>query len=126
LDRAIVGGEEVSREDCAEAEATARQLGIPQQFALKLLPLIKANRAAGQAPAPVAVVPAAQARHREEKMLRGQVEQAARKYAYRAGLDPREVNLELRRAGHPPRRTATTEQLGAILDTLAAWYGGLK
>jgi superfamily II DNA or RNA helicase len=121
FDRAILAGEEVSPLDLAAAQATAKQLGIPAQYALNLLPLLQQSYPAPN-PAPTEVVTP---RHRQEKMLRSEVESLARKFAYRAGVGPREVNLSLRKAGHPPRAKATLDELKKMLDTLAYWHGKL-
>lgn len=119
FDRAILAGEEVSPQDVAAAQATARQLGIPAQYALNLLPLLQQPR---PNPAPTEVVTP---QHRQEAMLRKEVESLARKFAYRAGVDPREVNTQLRKAGFPPRAKATIDELKKMLDTLARWRGQL-
>ncbi|MGC4885674.1 DEAD/DEAH box helicase [Micromonospora sp. DT227] len=124
FDRAILAGEEVSPEDLAAAQTTARQLGIPTQYALNLLPLLRQ-----QAPEVNPVRPPATEiitpRHRQERMLRAEVEALARKYAFKAKLEPREVNTELRRAGFPPRAKASINDLQRMLDTLARWHGDL-
>ncbi len=122
FDRAIVAGEEASPQDVAAAQTTARLLGIPVQYALNLLPLLRQQ---ASSPVPVVVSEFEQPRHRREKMLRSEVESLARKYAYRAKVEPREVNTALRRAGHPPRAKATIEQLEKMQDTLARWLGEL-
>lgn len=124
FDRAILAGEEVSPQDVAAAQETARQIGIPAQYALNLLPLLRQQQAQDQPthPAPAEVtVP----RHRQEKMLRSEVETLARKYAYRAKLEPREVNTALRKAGFPPRAKASLDDLRGMLDALARWHGDL-
>lgn len=119
FDRAILAGEEVSPQDMAAAQATARQLGIPAQYALNLLPLLQQPR---PKPSPAEVITP---QHRQEKMLRSEVEALARKFAYRAGVGPREVNTALRKAGFPPRAKATLDELKKMLDTLAYWHGKL-
>lgn len=121
FDRAILAGEEVSPLDLTAAQETARQLGIPAQYALNLLPLLRQRQEPAAEPAGTVITP----RHRQEKMLRSEVETLARKHAYRAGVDAREVNTALRRAGFPPRAKATIEQLEQMLDTLARWHGQL-
>lgn len=120
FDRAILTGEEVSPQDVAAAQATARQLGIPSHYALNLLPLLRGQTMAAQ-PAEVRVTTP---RHRQEKLLRAEVESLARKYAYRKKVDPREVNTALRRAGFPARAKASIEDLHKMLETLARWHGG--
>lgn len=123
FDRAIVAGEDASAEDVAAAQATAKQLGIPAQYALNLLPLLRQQTSPTPATAPVQ--PEETPLHRMRKVLRGQVETMARKYAYRAKLEPREVNTALRRAGFPPRAKATVDELQQMLETLAKWSSEL-
>lgn len=122
FDRAILAGEEVSQQDLEAAQTTARQLGIPAQYALNLLPLLRQQSPAVPNPAPTEVVTP---RHRQEKMLRSEVETLARKVAFRAGVEPKQVNIDLRKAGFPPRAKASIEELQRMLDTLARWHGAL-
>lgn len=119
--RAIVNGEEVSPQDVTAAQETARQIGIPAQYALNLIPLLRQKEAPTH-PAPAEVVVP---RHRQEKMLRSEVESLVRKHAYRAGVEPKTVNTALLRAGFPPRPKASLDDLRAMLDTLARWHGAL-
>lgn len=123
FDRAILAGEEVSPQDVEACQATARQLGIPAQYALNLLPLLR--QPTEQAAPPVAPGEPATPRHRQEKMLRSEVESLARKYAYKAKMQPKDVNFALRKAGFPPRAKATIEDLKRMLETLAYWHGEL-
>ncbi|MET8198063.1 DEAD/DEAH box helicase [Micromonospora taraxaci] len=124
FDRAILAGEEVSPQDVAAAQATAQQLGIPNQYALNLLPLMRQQASSPEVVDPLStqvVTP----QHRQEKILRGEVETLSRKYAYKAKLQFRDVNAELRRAGFPPRAKASIRELQKMLDTLARWHGAL-
>lgn len=124
FDRAIVAGEEVSPQDVAAAQATAQQLGIPTQYALNLLPLLR-QQGPPQIESDPLSTQVVTPRHRQEKMLRSEVESLSRKYAYKAKLEPREVNTELRRAGFPQRAKATIDELQRMLETLARWHGSL-
>ncbi|MEU0548411.1 DEAD/DEAH box helicase family protein [Micromonospora sp. NPDC005979] len=123
FDRAILAGEEVSPTDLVAAQATARQLGIPTQYALNLLPLMR-QQAPEAAPVHPPATEVVTPRHRQERMLRAEVETLARKYAFKAKLEPRQVNTELRRAGFPPRAKASISELRGMLNMLARWHGG--
>jgi superfamily II DNA or RNA helicase len=120
FDRAILGGEETSPDDYAAAQAKCRELGIPAQYALNILPLLTG------APIPPTVsVVTASPQHRREKLLRQTVETLARKVAFKAGVSPKQVNIDLLKAGHPPRKTATIRELEQIETLLAKWLGDL-
>lgn len=128
FDRAILGGDEVSAEELAAAQERAQQLGIPRMYAANLVPLLRAQAAQGQAEL---VIPeraaAAQEteipRHRREKLLRQDVETLARKVSYRKGRPPKDINIDLLKAGHPKRSKATVEDLEAMRRTLLGWLG---
>jgi superfamily II DNA or RNA helicase len=124
FDRAILGGDECSPEELAEAEAKCRSLGIPTRFALNLVPLLRQQRAGGS-PSVVVPDPVEEPRFRREKMLRQEVELLARRAAYKAGRTPKEINGDLLRFGHPARKKATVEQLEGIRRTLLEWLGDL-
>jgi superfamily II DNA or RNA helicase len=122
FERAILAGSETSPEAYVAAQAKCRELGIPAQYALNILPLLRSTPAAPRPhPAPVKVT----AQHRHEKMLRDGVEALARKVAYRAGVPFKKVNADLLRAGHPQRKRATIAQLEAIERTLTKWLAEL-
>lgn len=125
FDRAILGGEDVSRLELDDAADWCRRYGIPPAFAASVA---RGRREDALAP-PVSdkdEPPAAQQpRHRREKMLRGEVETLARKFARRASVEPREVNTALLRAGFPARKAATVEQLEQMLAFLAEKLGDL-
>jgi superfamily II DNA or RNA helicase len=124
FDRAILGGDECTPAELAEAEAQCRLLGIPTRFALNLVPLLREQRAGGS-PAAAVPNPVEEPRFRREKMLRAEVETLARRAAYKAGRTPKEINGDLLRFGHPSRKKATVEQLEAIRRTLLEWLGDL-
>jgi superfamily II DNA or RNA helicase len=121
FDRAILGGAETSPEDYATAQAKCRELGIPSQYALNILPLLKTY----PQPASTAVVVQETPQHRREKMLRDAVETLVRKLAFRSGVPFKQVGADLLRAGHPRRKVATIAQLEAIERTLVKWLGDL-
>lgn len=124
FDRAILAGDETSSEDYAAAQQQCREFGIPAHLALNVARLVRAQQAPVPQqvrPVPVVVTP----QHRREKMLRQEVESLARKLAYRAGIPPKQVNIDLRKAGHPARKTATIAELESIQRTLAKWVGEL-
>lgn len=119
FDRAIMAGEETSPEDLAIAQAECRRRGIPAQYALNILPLLR-QREESSFGATVRQERPPEPRHRRERLLRQSVESLARKLANRAGLEPREVNASLLRAGFPPRKKATVEELEKMERYLAA------
>lgn len=127
FDRAILQGAEVSAEELAAAQVKALELGIPRLYAANLVPLLRAQDA--QTQVAVADVPQQVAReaeipqHRREKLLRQEVETLARKVAYRRKLLPKDINIELLRAGHPKRAKATVQELEAMRQTLVQWLG---
>ena len=122
FDRAILAGEETSSDDYATAQAKCRELGIPAQYALNLLPLLHGG---GQPPAAAPVVDVEAPRHRREKLLRQNVEALARKVAFRTGVPPKQVNYDLRKAGFPARGKASIEDLEKMEERLGLWLGGL-
>ncbi|MFD3547057.1 DEAD/DEAH box helicase [Streptomyces sp. NPDC058655] len=127
FDRAILQGDEVSAEELAAAQTKAHELGIPRAYAVNLVPLLRAQASQAQVVATTQPVPQASAaeipHYRREKMLRQAVETLARKVAYRRRIQPKDINIELLRAGHPKRGKATVEELEAMLKTLTGWAG---
>lgn len=127
FDRAILGGDEVSAEELAAAQERAQQLGIPRMYAANLVPLLRAQVAQGEA-APVDMEQQAARKvevphYRREKLLRQEVETLARKVSYRKGRPPKDINIDLLKAGHPKRSKATVEDLEAMRRTLLGWLG---
>lgn len=119
FDRGILGGEEITPAELEEARDYCRRHGIPVQHAAGIVPLMRSAR---QQKEPVREVPVqATPRHRLEKMLRDEVETMARKLAYRAGVEPKQVNADLLRAGFPRRSKATISDLEAMRAKLAEW-----
>jgi superfamily II DNA or RNA helicase len=119
----IFGGEKNTPEEIAEAEVWCRERGIPTLYAANVVDMVRTQKAAptqeAAAPQPPeeAVVP----RHKREKLLRGEIKTLVNKYAHRMGWEPREVNAELMRAGHPKRPDATVEELEEIRQTVLRW-----
>ena len=127
FDRAILRGDEVSAEELAAAQAKAQELGIPRAYAANLVPLLRAQ--AAQAETVTAAQEPTTARkteiphYRREKLLRQEVETLARKLAYRRSRPPKDINIDLLKAGHPKRSKATVEELEAMRTTLSEWLG---
>ncbi|WP_406225019.1 DEAD/DEAH box helicase family protein [Streptomyces anulatus] len=131
FDRAILRGDEVSAEELAAAQQKAQELGIPRAFAANLVPLLRAQSAqaetvaaAQEAPAPAPANAMEIPHYRREKLLRQEVETLARKLAYRRKRPPKDINIDLLKAGHPKRSKATVEELEKMRQTLAEWLGG--
>ncbi|TXS22426.1 ATP-dependent helicase [Streptomyces sp. adm13(2018)] len=126
FDRAILQGAEVSAEELAAAQAKAQELGIPRAYAANLVPLLRAQKTQEEvsvAAVPQQARPAEIPHYRREKLLRQEVETLARKVAYRRKIQPKDINIELLRAGHPKRAKATVAELEAMRQTLAGWMG---
>jgi superfamily II DNA or RNA helicase len=121
FDRAILTGQETSPADYVAAQEKCRELGIPAQYALNILPLLRSAPSSAAAVQPVSIRITPQ--HRREKMLRQEIEAMARKLAFRTGVQPKQVNYDLRAAGHPARKKATIAELEAIQRTLVKWLG---
>ena len=128
FDRAILGGDESTPEEVAEAEAECRKLGIPARYAVNLVPLLRQRKADAtteeDAEAPVSPAVAVP-RHKREQLLRGEIKTLVGKFARRVGIQPQDVNTNLLRAGHPPRARATVEQLEETRQTLLRWMADL-
>lgn len=130
FDRAILRGDEVSAEELAAAQQKAQELGIPRTFAANLVPLLRAQTAqaetvaaAQDSPAPAPANKMEIPHYRREKLLRQEVENLARKVSFRRGRPPKDINIDLLRAGHPKRGKATVEQLEKMRTTLLSWLG---
>jgi hypothetical protein len=67
------------------------------------------------------IAPEATPRHRQERLLRSQVEKLVRRVAYRREMKPQQVATDLLKAGFPPRDQATVEQLRQMQDVLGRW-----
>ena len=120
----IFGGAEASAEVHARAEAKARELNIPPMYAVNLIPVVLSEQ---EPVAEVVITPAAPAapRHKREKMLRSEIKTLANKIAYRARIEPQEVNTDLLKRGFPPRAQCGIDDLERIVTELSAWLGEL-
>lgn len=120
----IFGGRQNTAEVHARAEQWCRDRGIPVMYAANVINDVLSE---GQPVAQVVITPAtpAQPRIRHEKMLRGDINTLVGKIAYRARIEPREVNNELLKSGFPTRARCDIDQLTQIRDHLAKWLSGL-
>ncbi len=122
FDRAILGGKDSTPDELAQAQAECRRHGIPTQWAMNLIPLLRERTveapAAGRQREEI-VLP----RHRQERMLRDEIDKLVGKVAYRTGTDKKQVNQDLLKAGHPLRGQASVEQLERLHAELVRWLG---
>lgn len=117
FDRTIFGGEELTPAEINEAVEFCRKNGVPERYAANI-----ANGHRGTLATTTATAPAdakAEPRHRRERVLRGEIDTLAGKLAHRTGVDKKEVNADLLRAGFSARSKASVEQLERIRDYLA-------
>ena len=119
LDRAIFKGDEVRPGELATAEAECRRFGIPVSAATAVARMLR-ERHTDTPPAPAAPAPATP-RHQQERLLRQQVERLCRRIANRAGVEVKQVAIDLMAAGFPKRAEATVEQLREMEQTLLKW-----
>lgn len=121
LDRAILNGQDVSSDELRAAEAHCRRYGMATSNAVAVARMLR-DLGPQAAPAdPVVIVPSQPAQHRQERLLRQDVEKLARKIAKRTGFDFREVNTELLRSGFPRRKDASIDDLQAMRQFLTKW-----
>lgn len=119
LDRAILKGDEVRPDELTAAEAECRRFGIHPSAAAGVARMLRDRPSVPLiAPEPVAVVVP---RHHQERLLRQQVEKTARRIAVRAGIEFRQVNIDLMREGFPKRSEASVEELQAMQRVLDKW-----
>jgi len=126
--QAIYGGEGTAADRYSQAEAQCRKLGLPERYAINLVPVLDQLLADQMAPAyEVTVTPAPprEPRARREKLLRAEIKTLVGKVAYRAGHDPQEVNTQLLRSGFPARAKASIDDLERTLRYLAEWLAEL-
>jgi superfamily II DNA or RNA helicase len=121
FDRAIFQGQDVPAEELATAQAQCQRSGIPIQYALNVVQLLRSR--VGQQPAPLAPPPPAtlEPRHQRERLLRAEVKSMVNRMAHYRGLEPQELNTILLRAGFPKRSLATVEELERIQEWLVRW-----
>lgn len=119
FDRAIIAGDEVSGLELEDAADWCRRFGIPASLAAAVARGRREDAMATIEPGEPLLEP----RYRREQMLRGEVEQLARKVARRRGVEPKTVNIALLKAGFPARKVATIEQLEEMERYLVARLG---
>lgn len=122
LDRAILKGEDVTATEVTSAEAECIRYGIPVSSAAAVARMLR-NHAGPPAEAVTVVTPPVQ-RHRQERLLRPEVEKLARRLAIRKGMDYREVNADLIRRTGVRRAKASVEQLEDMKRVLMEWLAG--
>lgn len=118
---AIYRGGNISPEQHALAEQKCRQHNIPTNFAVNIAALLSEQQ-------PTIVQPAAKRdipQWRRESLLRSQIDRQVGKYAYRSGMEKKDVNLLIMRE-FGERRKCSVETLEQILATIAAWTDALR
>jgi superfamily II DNA or RNA helicase len=119
LDRAIFKGDEVTPPELAMAEEECRRFGINRREAAGVARMLR-ERVAPAGTAVTIIKPDVTPRHRQERLLRGQVEDLVRKVAYRSGVKPKDVATDLLRDGFPKRAEASVEQLQRMAQVLTS------
>lgn len=119
FDRTILSGTGYSSEERAEAESHCMRHGIPVTYWPSVASML---RDFGQATKTLTITPkpSPEPKHRQEKVLRGEVEALARKVAYRKGLEHRQVNGEVYKK-FGPRKKLDIPALEQARDFLARW-----
>lgn len=120
---AIYRGGNISPEQHAIAERKCRQHNIPVNFAVNIAALLNEHPTVVQ-PTP-AVVKRELPQWRRESLLRSQIDREVGKYAYRSGLEKKDVNALLRRE-FGERKKCSVEKLEDILARIAAWTETLR
>jgi hypothetical protein len=125
LYRAVFKGDEIEPAELTKAEQACRRFGIPHWAAAGVARMLREreHEAEGQS-SPTVITPEATPRHRQERLLRSQVEKLVRRVAWRKELKPQQVATDLLRMGFPPRNQATVEQLRDMERVLAEWLAG--
>jgi len=121
LDRAIFKGAEVEPTELAAAEQECRRFGIPVWSAAGVARMLREREVRGAEPGVIVITPDATPRHRQERLLRSEVERLVRRVAWRGGVKPQLVATDLLKAGFPPRSQATIEQLQDMERLLSKW-----
>lgn len=118
---AILGGEEYGPEAIEAAREACKQLRIPVQYAMNLVPILPQG---GQFETSVRDKPN-QPKDRQEKMLREEVTNLVGRLAYRYAETHEDrqqmnktINTKLLQQGFPPRAKATIDDLYKIRDYL--------
>jgi superfamily II DNA or RNA helicase len=123
FDCAIFAGADITPTEFSQAELQCRRLGIPAQFAVNLVPLLRGAATPAETPTRMSPPEQETPRNVRERMLRQEIETLARRLAYRTGREPKEINADILRAGHPSRKSASLDQLEAIRAELLRWIG---
>jgi superfamily II DNA or RNA helicase len=118
LDRAILKGQDVGAAEVMAAEAECLRYGIPVNHAAAVARMLRER-----SPESVVTIPAIPPRpkHRQERLLRSEVEGLSRRYAFIEGIDARQVNTELLQQGFPRRAKASVEELEQMKAVLTEW-----
>ena len=118
LDRAILKGQDVGAAEVMAAEAECLRFGIPVNHAAAVARMLRER-----SPEVVITPPSVPARpkHRQERLLRQEVEKLARRYAYNEGIEVRQVNTELLQQGFPRRPKCSVEELAQMKTVLTEW-----
>jgi len=119
FDRTILSGTDYSNAERAEAESECIRRGIPVTYWPSVAAML---RDFGQATKTVTVTPKPpkEPKHRQEKVLRGEVESLSRKVTYRFGHEHGHVNGALIRQ-FGPRNQLDIPALEQMRDYLARW-----
>jgi superfamily II DNA or RNA helicase len=125
LDRAILKGQDVSSDELRTAEAQCRRYGMAPSNAVAVARMLRDHGHQGTPAEPVVIAPSQPALHRQERLLRQEVEKLSRKIAHRTGFEVREVNAELLRSGFPRRKDASVDDLQAMRQFLTKWLADL-
>lgn len=115
FDRTIIGGEELTETEIIAATAKCRAFGFPAHLASNMARLLR-EIGAQTTPGQVAKVEAP--KHRQEKLLRGQITSLVNKLASRRQCHPEDVNRDILAAGFPKRSRAQVRDLEAIIEHL--------
>lgn len=119
---AIYRGGNISAEQHAQAEQKCRQHNIPVNFAVNIAAMLNEQTILQPAAeTPKREVP----RWRRESLLRSQIDREVGKYAYRAGMEKKEVNALLRRQ-FGERKKLSVDKLEEVLQTISAWMDAIQ
>lgn len=114
---AIYRGGNISAEQHAQAEQKCRQHNIPVNFAVNIAAMLNEQTILQPSTRPPKrEVP----KWRRESLLRSQIDREVGKYAYRAGMEKKEVNALLRRQ-FGERKKLSVDNLEEVLKTISAW-----
>jgi superfamily II DNA or RNA helicase len=121
LYRAVFKGDEVEPAELEVAVHACRQFGIPVWSAAGVARMLREREARSEPGAVAVIAPKDPPRHRQERLLRPQVESLVRRVAWRRNVKPQQVATELLRMGFPPRPQATVEELRKMQEILGKW-----